>query len=152
MVICGQGVAPAEASIERYRALDLDLVPGSGLLAATVPGAFDAWSLMLRQFGTLPLSDVIAPVIHYARDGYPLMPGICATIDIVSCSGRMAEFCRPVSGKRRAACRRYAVSKSPPGRYLWSYCARVRSRWRRTRDINSDSPPLVLPGVCRRGR
>jgi gamma-glutamyltranspeptidase/glutathione hydrolase len=84
MVICGQGVAPAGATIERYRALDLDLVPGSGLLAATVPGAFDAWLLMLQEFGTLSLSDVIAPAIHYARDGYPLMPGICATIDIVS--------------------------------------------------------------------
>ncbi len=84
LVICGQGVAPAAATIERYRALDLDLVPGSGLLAATVPGAFDAWLLMLREFGTLPLSAVIAPAIHYARDGYPLTPGICATIGGVS--------------------------------------------------------------------
>ncbi len=84
MVICGQGVAPVGATIERYRELDLDLVPGSGLLAATVPGAFDAWLLMLREFGSLSLSDVIAPAIHYARDGYPLMPGLCATINSVS--------------------------------------------------------------------
>src|ERR1700694_4702858 len=39
--ICGQGVAPSGATIERYRSLDLDMVPGSGLLAACVPGAFD---------------------------------------------------------------------------------------------------------------
>ncbi len=84
LVICGQGVTPAAATIERYRALDLDLVPGSGLLAATVPGAFDAWLVMLQELGSLPLSDVIAPAIHYARDGYPLVPGICATIGIVS--------------------------------------------------------------------
>src|SRR6202161_3519828 len=36
-VICGQGVAPAGATIEYYRGQDLDLVPGTGLLAACVP-------------------------------------------------------------------------------------------------------------------
>src|ERR1051325_4992828 len=50
--ICGQGVAPDAATIERYRGLGLDLVPGSGLLAAVVPGAFDAWMLLLRDYGT----------------------------------------------------------------------------------------------------
>src|SRR3954469_17498560 len=44
-VLCGQGVAPAGATIEHYRDLGLDLVPGSGPLAATVPGAVDAWLL-----------------------------------------------------------------------------------------------------------
>ena len=37
-VICGQGVAPAAATITHYRALGLDMVPGTGLLAACVPG------------------------------------------------------------------------------------------------------------------
>ncbi len=36
-VLCGQGVTPQAATIEAYKALDLDLVPGSGLLAAVVP-------------------------------------------------------------------------------------------------------------------
>ncbi len=83
-VVCGQGTAPAGATIERFRALGLDMVPGSGLLAATVPGAFDAWLLMLREFGSLPLRDVIAPAIHYAREGYPIVSGVCATIGTVS--------------------------------------------------------------------
>ncbi len=82
-VVCGQGVAPAAASIQAFRNMGLDMVPGSGLLAATVPGAFGAWMLLLRQFGTLPLSQVLAPAIHYAREGHPLVPGVCGTIDDV---------------------------------------------------------------------
>jgi len=40
-VICGQGPAPAGATIAHYRSLGLDMVPGTGLLAACVPGMFD---------------------------------------------------------------------------------------------------------------
>ena len=82
-MICGQGTAPAAATIEAYRELGLDLVPGTGLLAATVPGAFDAWLLMLRDHGTLPLRDVLTPAIAFADKGYPLVPLISATIERV---------------------------------------------------------------------
>jgi gamma-glutamyltranspeptidase/glutathione hydrolase len=81
--VCGQGTAPAAAMIEAYRKLGLDLVPGSGLLAAVVPGAFDAWMLLLRDYGTLPLSDVLCPAIALAGNGYPLVPAISATIERV---------------------------------------------------------------------
>src|SRR6516165_10094977 len=57
-VVCGQGPAPAAATIERFRALGLDMVPGTGLLATCVPGAFDGWLLMLRELGTWRLRDV----------------------------------------------------------------------------------------------
>jgi gamma-glutamyltranspeptidase/glutathione hydrolase len=80
LVVDGQGTSPAAATIERFRDLGLELVPGTGLLAACVPGAFDAWLLLLRDFGTLPLADVLEPAIGYAEHGYPLVPGICADI------------------------------------------------------------------------
>jgi gamma-glutamyltranspeptidase/glutathione hydrolase len=80
LVVCGQGVAPAEASIGRFRHRGLDLVPGTGLLAACVPGAFDAWMLLLRDFGTFGLRDVLEPAIDYAESGFPVVPGITATI------------------------------------------------------------------------
>src|SRR3954469_2743088 len=48
LVVDGQGTAPAAATIERFRELGHELVPGTGLLAACVPGAFDAWLLLLR--------------------------------------------------------------------------------------------------------
>jgi gamma-glutamyltranspeptidase / glutathione hydrolase len=75
-VVCGQGVAPAAATPEAFADLGIDLVPGSGLLAACVPGAFGAWMLMLREYGTLRLRDVIGYAIGYARHGYPLVPAI----------------------------------------------------------------------------
>ncbi|MGW6494417.1 gamma-glutamyltransferase family protein [Nonomuraea angiospora] len=79
-VVCGQGVAPAAATIERYTGLGLDIVPGTGLLAATVPGAFGGWMLMLERWGTWSLADVLAPAIHYAEHGVPVLERIAATI------------------------------------------------------------------------
>src|ERR1700720_3933919 len=75
-VLCGQGTAPAAATLEAFAGLGLDLVPGSGLLAACVPGSFGAWMLMLREFGSLRLRDVIGYAIGYAASGYPLQPAI----------------------------------------------------------------------------
>ncbi|MET0608453.1 MAG: gamma-glutamyltransferase family protein [Gaiellaceae bacterium] len=80
LVVDGQGPAPAAATIERFRELGLDLVPGTGLLPACVPGAFDAWLLLLREFGTLTLAEVLEPALGYAEDGYPVVPGICSSI------------------------------------------------------------------------
>ena len=79
-VLCGQGAAPAKATIAAFRAFDLPLVPGTGLLPATVPGAFDAWMQLLRDYGTLPLREVLEPAIHYAGHGYPVVPRICQAI------------------------------------------------------------------------
>jgi gamma-glutamyltranspeptidase/glutathione hydrolase len=75
-VLCGQGTAPAAATPEAFSDLGLDLVPGSGLLAACVPGAFGAWLLLLREFGTRRLADVMGYAIGYASGGYPLLPAI----------------------------------------------------------------------------
>src|SRR3970282_2411877 len=51
LALCGQGVAPAAATIERFHELGHDPIPGTGVLAACVPGAFGAWLLLLRRFG-----------------------------------------------------------------------------------------------------
>ena len=83
-VVCGQGTAPAAATVEAYADLGLDLVPGSGLLAATVPGAFGGWLLLLREYGTLRLRDVLGYAIGYAQSGYPLVPAISWSIASVA--------------------------------------------------------------------
>ncbi len=82
-VLCGQGPAPAGATIEHYKGLGLDLVPGSGLLATVVPGAFDAWMLMLRDHGELTLEEVFEPAIGYAANGVPLVERVSMTINVV---------------------------------------------------------------------
>jgi gamma-glutamyltranspeptidase/glutathione hydrolase len=82
-VICGQGPAPAGATIAHYRSLGLDMMPGTGLLAACVPGMFDAWMMLLRDYGTMRLADVLTPAIFYASEGHPLVERANATIATV---------------------------------------------------------------------
>jgi gamma-glutamyltranspeptidase/glutathione hydrolase len=82
-VLAGLAAAPRGASVASYRALGLDLVPGSGFLAATVPGAIDAWLLLLRDYGTWELSDVLEFALFYAENGYPVLPVITRTIGAV---------------------------------------------------------------------
>ncbi len=82
-IICGQGPAPAGATIAHYKSEGLDMVPGTGLLAACIPGMFDSWMMMLRDYGTMKLADVLTPAISYAQNGYPLVERAEATIKTV---------------------------------------------------------------------
>ncbi|RLV10098.1 gamma-glutamyltransferase [Streptomyces griseocarneus] len=83
-VLCGQGPAPAGASIAHYTSLGLSLVPGTGPLAAAVPGAFDAWALLLRDHGTRSLADVLSYAIGYAEHGHPPVGAVTRTVRTVS--------------------------------------------------------------------
>ena len=83
-VICGQGPAPAGATIAHYRDhLGLDIVPGTGLLAACIPGTFETFMMILRDRGTMRLRDVLEPALGYARNGHPIVERACATIATV---------------------------------------------------------------------
>lgn len=80
-VICAQGPAPAGATIEHYTSEGMKLIPGDGLLATVIPGSFDGWMLMLRDYGRLSVRDVLEPAIYYAENGHPLLPRVSATIN-----------------------------------------------------------------------
>ena len=82
-VLCGQGPAPAGATPEHFASVGLDRVPGSGPLATAVPGAVQAWLVLLRDRGTLSTRTVLEPALHYARHGHPLLAQASATIDRV---------------------------------------------------------------------
>ncbi|MEM9798322.1 MAG: gamma-glutamyltransferase family protein [Pseudomonadota bacterium] len=79
-VLCAQGPAPAAATIAHYRDQGLSLIPGSGLLATVVPGAFDGWMALLKDHGTMDLRQVLAPAVAYAADGHPMLPRVARTI------------------------------------------------------------------------
>ncbi|MBA3523492.1 MAG: gamma-glutamyltransferase [Geodermatophilaceae bacterium] len=81
-VLCGQGTSPAGATPAHYAGLDL--VPGTGLLAACVPGAVPAWLTLLRDHGTMSLDAVLRFAIGYAADGHPLLPRVAATIATIA--------------------------------------------------------------------
>lgn len=83
-VICGQGVAPADATIAAYRDLGLHAVPGTGHLAAVVPGAWGAWMHLLATRGSRPLAELAAPAIGHASAGYPLLPTAANAIAAVA--------------------------------------------------------------------
>jgi gamma-glutamyltranspeptidase / glutathione hydrolase len=84
VLLSGQGIAPAGATIDAFEHLGLDLVPGTGLLAATVPGAVCAWLTLLRDHGTQSLDAVLRFAIEYAETGHPLLPRVTATVASVS--------------------------------------------------------------------
>jgi gamma-glutamyltranspeptidase/glutathione hydrolase len=84
LVVNGQGPAPAAATIGHFRGLGLELVPGTGLLPACVPGAFGAWLALLGELGTMRLRDVLDAAIGYAEAGWPVVPQASATIAAVA--------------------------------------------------------------------
>ena len=83
-IVCGQGPAPAKATIAKMKSFGLDVIPGSGLLAPCVPGATDAWLLMLRDYGTISLEEALQPAIELAGGGYPVVDHMTRTIDSVA--------------------------------------------------------------------
>ncbi len=66
------GWAPASLTIEVLKSRGIEMMPGGGIHSVTVPGAVDGWSKLLDRFGRKKFSDVLAPAIHYAADGFPV--------------------------------------------------------------------------------
>jgi gamma-glutamyltranspeptidase/glutathione hydrolase len=66
------GRSPQSLTLERLRELGFDLIPERGPLAVSVPGAVDGWFELHARFGRLPFHDLLAPSIHYAREGFPV--------------------------------------------------------------------------------
>ncbi len=83
-VICGQGVAPRAATTARFAELGLDMVPGTGLLPAVVPGAFGAWMLLVERYGTWSLHGIMEPAISLAERGHPLLANVATAINSVA--------------------------------------------------------------------
>ncbi|HET7609816.1 MAG TPA: gamma-glutamyltransferase, partial [Gammaproteobacteria bacterium] len=63
------GRSPRSLTLERLRDLGHEFIPERGALAVSVPGAVDGWCELHARFGRLPFHDLLAPSIHYAREG-----------------------------------------------------------------------------------
>jgi gamma-glutamyltranspeptidase / glutathione hydrolase len=103
-VLCAQGVAPKAATIAKFRELGLAMIPGTGFLAAAVPGAFDGWMLLLRDYGTMAIDEVLAPAIAYAESGFPVLPRVTMSLlPLAVFQSGMAKFGRGVVARRSTA-------------------------------------------------
>ena len=68
----GSGRAPAAAAVEWYQENGYDAIERYTPHSVTVPGAIDAWSTLLKDYGTMGLDRVLQPAITFAREGYPI--------------------------------------------------------------------------------
>jgi gamma-glutamyltranspeptidase/glutathione hydrolase len=68
----GSGRSPRSLTLAEFQKRGLTAIPAYGPLPVTVPGAVDAWFALHDRFGALPMKDLLAPTIRYARDGFPV--------------------------------------------------------------------------------
>jgi gamma-glutamyltranspeptidase / glutathione hydrolase len=66
------GWSPARLTIDFLKSRGITEMPQDGIQSVTVPGAVDGWSKLLGRFGTRKFSEVLAPAIYYAREGFPV--------------------------------------------------------------------------------
>jgi gamma-glutamyltranspeptidase / glutathione hydrolase len=66
------GWAPSGLTPALLRSHGITQMPASGIHTVTVPGAVAGWESLRQRFGTLPMRDLLAAAIFYARDGFPV--------------------------------------------------------------------------------
>ena len=68
----GSGRAPLALTLDKVPPLADGTMPVYSPYAWTVPGCADAWFELHERFGRLPMKDLLAPTIAYAREGVPV--------------------------------------------------------------------------------
>ena len=79
--VCGMGWSPQAFTIDWCRQNRIGMIPGDGYLPACVPATIDTWCLALARFGTMSFGQIAVPAIELAENGFPIYPGLRATID-----------------------------------------------------------------------
>jgi len=68
----GSGRAPAMMTLDYFRENGIEEIPPFGPLPVSVPGTVDGWFELHGRYGRLPMKDLLAPTISYAREGFPV--------------------------------------------------------------------------------
>jgi gamma-glutamyltranspeptidase / glutathione hydrolase len=68
----GSGRSPKSLTLAEFQKRGVTAIPPYGPLPVTVPGAVDAWFALHDRFGKLPMPELLAPTIAYAREGFPV--------------------------------------------------------------------------------
>lgn len=68
----GSGRSPKSLTLKWFQDNGYKAIPPTGPLPVSVPGAVDGWFALHDRFGKLPMKQVLAPAIGYAREGFPV--------------------------------------------------------------------------------
>jgi gamma-glutamyltranspeptidase/glutathione hydrolase len=68
----GSGRSPKSLTLEWFIEHGYTDIPPLGPLPVSVPGCVDAWFALHEKFGRLPMKDLLAPTVRYAREGFPV--------------------------------------------------------------------------------
>ncbi|MDH5618705.1 MAG: gamma-glutamyltransferase [Gammaproteobacteria bacterium] len=66
------GRAPKAMTLDYFQSRGIDTIPKFGPLPVSVPGAVDGWFELHARYGHLPMQEILAPAIRYAREGFPV--------------------------------------------------------------------------------
>ena len=66
------GRSPYSLTMEYFKENKIEKIPSLGPLPVTVPGCVDGWFELHKRFGKLPMKEILAPTIKYAREGFPV--------------------------------------------------------------------------------
>ena len=66
------GRSPRSLTLEEFKKRGLTKVPSHGPLPVSVPGCVDGWFELHEKFGSMPMEQILAPAIRYAREGFPV--------------------------------------------------------------------------------
>ena len=77
------GRSPKSLTLEYFQSQNLTKIPSFGPLPVSVPGAVDGWFELHEKFGALPMTDILAPAIQYAENGFPVTELIATTWQLV---------------------------------------------------------------------
>ena len=111
--ISGMGWSPAAFTIDWCRKNGIDLIPGDGYLPACVPAVVDTWALALKRFGTFTFSQVLAPSIELAGNGFPVYEGLHASIAAHAEHNRSHSSVQQ-EGRRAQTSPSHTASSHPP--------------------------------------
>jgi gamma-glutamyltranspeptidase / glutathione hydrolase len=117
------GRAGSGADADALRASGASVMPYRGdIRSVTVPGCVDGWCALHERFGRLPLTDVLAPAIAYARDGFPASPLLARSAALIAGIADSDDY-RPglVAGERirRPGVARALTEIAHGGRAAW---------------------------------
>ncbi len=68
----GSGRSPYELKLQYFKENGYTKIPSLGPLSVSVPGCVDGWFELNKRFGKLTMSEILAPAVKYARDGFPV--------------------------------------------------------------------------------